>query len=344
VLDLSHLRDCHEFHDMPQTTKHTTHKMMPLAMAIGLMATVAPVARAATEGAQAEAVRYRTEGLELQQQGDLQGAIAKFQSAIRLDDQYAAPHNDLGIAYEMLSRPYDAEQAYAAALALDPSYVRAHTNLAILFEQQGQMDLAANHWQKRYRLGPQNDHWGQVARTWLEEHGYGQVVHAAETPVVSVMPDQPEESKVRASTNAELPVETVEASEAMEEMLTLHSERQRADDARRQAVYNEGSHAVPVSDRQHTRVHLEPMRAVHESARVSAEQPMTAQESAAYAPPPLTPKVQERMSPARRLTRDKLQYFDAMLGEFEDVTDPDGTEWVNRPYSTRLRLQTDTAP
>ena len=113
-----------------------------------------------------EAVQRRVEGVMLQRQGDMDGAIAMFQKAAYLDPTYATPHNDLGIAYESLGRSAEAEAEYQACLALDAGYLKAHTNLALLYEQQGRRDLAGYHWLQRHRLGEAHDPWTRVA----EEH------------------------------------------------------------------------------------------------------------------------------------------------------------------------------
>ena len=108
---------------------------------------------------QEEAVHYREEGYEKQQQGDWDGAISLYQKAAALDPAYATPHNDMGVLYERQGQFDLARQAYEHALSLDPDYLEAHTNLAILYERLGNKESAIYHWLKRYELGEANDPW-----------------------------------------------------------------------------------------------------------------------------------------------------------------------------------------
>jgi eukaryotic-like serine/threonine-protein kinase len=69
-------------------------------------------------------------GMALADKGDLDGAIAEYRAAIRLDSTYAVAHHNLGTA---LGRTGDADGAAAAcreALWLDPNDARTHDNLA----------------------------------------------------------------------------------------------------------------------------------------------------------------------------------------------------------------------
>ncbi len=106
-----------------------------------------------------QAVGFRLEAYELQQRGDLEGAVGTYQKAIGLDPTYATPHNDLGIVFEQLGDDNAAEREYLQAVALDPQYLGAHTNLALLYERLGQRDKAIVHWLKRYQLGEPHDPW-----------------------------------------------------------------------------------------------------------------------------------------------------------------------------------------
>jgi tetratricopeptide (TPR) repeat protein len=106
-----------------------------------------------------DAVTFRQEGYELQQRGDLEGAVGAYQKATGLDPTYATPHNDLGVVHEDLGDFDAAERAYQQAVAIDPKYLSAHTNLALLYERLGQREKAIFHWLKRYQLGDPYDPW-----------------------------------------------------------------------------------------------------------------------------------------------------------------------------------------
>jgi tetratricopeptide (TPR) repeat protein len=64
-----------------------------------------------------------------------------------------------------------AESEYQKALAIDPDYEKAHTNLALLYERKGELEKAAFHWMRRYKLGAPNDPWTYEARQRLEKLG-----------------------------------------------------------------------------------------------------------------------------------------------------------------------------
>lgn len=106
----------------------------------------------------------RDKGYIFQSQGDLEKAIELYQEAIKLDLEYAAPHNDLGVLYEELGWPDKAIDEYTAALTIDPGYLKAHTNLALLYENKGETGKALFHWQKRAELGEPDDPWTKKAR------------------------------------------------------------------------------------------------------------------------------------------------------------------------------------
>ncbi len=110
-------------------------------------------------GLRDEAVKYRTEGYERQQRGDLAGAVEAYQKAVALDPSYPTPYNDLGVIHEQRGEFERAQQAYEQALLLDPKYLQAHTNLAMLQERLGHKDAAIVHWLKRYQLGDPHDPW-----------------------------------------------------------------------------------------------------------------------------------------------------------------------------------------
>jgi len=118
-----------------------------------------------------DAESYRIKGYEAQEKGDVDAAMVWYQKAIALDPNYAAPHNDLGIIYEVKGWLDRAESEYQKALAIDPNYTKAHTNLALLYERKGELEKAAYHWMRRYKLGQPNDPWTYEARERLEKLG-----------------------------------------------------------------------------------------------------------------------------------------------------------------------------
>jgi Flp pilus assembly protein TadD len=118
-----------------------------------------------------EAESYRTKGYEAQKAGNIDPAISWYQKAAELDQNYAAPHNDLGILFEAKGWLDRAETEYQKALSIDPNYQKAHTNLALLYERKGELEKAAFHWMRRYKLGSPTDAWTNEARQRLEKLG-----------------------------------------------------------------------------------------------------------------------------------------------------------------------------
>ena len=106
-----------------------------------------------------QAVTYRTEGYEKQQQGDFAGALSAYQKAAAIDPAYPTPHNDVGVLQEQMGQFEDAKRSYEQALLIDPNYLEAHANLAMLHERLGDKDQAVQHWMKRYELGDPADPW-----------------------------------------------------------------------------------------------------------------------------------------------------------------------------------------
>jgi len=118
-----------------------------------------------------EAEDYRTKGYEAQQRGDIDTAIEWYQKAVNLKPEYASPHNDLGILFEIKGWMDRAEAEYNKALTINPNYKEVHANLALLNERRGDLEKAAYHWMRRYRLGSPEDPWTQEAKNRLEKLG-----------------------------------------------------------------------------------------------------------------------------------------------------------------------------
>jgi len=112
---------------------------------------------------------YRTQGIQLQQHGDLDGAMNLYQKAIELDPAYAVAYNDLGVIYEAKGFVDRAEESYLKAVKIDPSYLSAYTNLALLYQNKRELDKAAVYWKKRAELGSPDDPWTEKARQRLED-------------------------------------------------------------------------------------------------------------------------------------------------------------------------------
>jgi tetratricopeptide (TPR) repeat protein len=118
---------------------------------------------------QEEARSYRAQGFQMQQMGDLKGAMGLYQKAIQLDPGFAVPYNDLGIIYEANGEIDRAEQSYLKAVSIDRNYLSAYSNLAVLYENKRDLKKAAYCWKKRADLGPPSDPWTQRAKRRLDD-------------------------------------------------------------------------------------------------------------------------------------------------------------------------------
>src|SRR5205085_1454398 len=73
----------------------------------------------------------------LEKKGDLDGALAAFKEAVRLNPNDATAHNNLGFALKRKGDPGGAFVAYRKAARLDPKYTTPLSNLAGLGRELG---------------------------------------------------------------------------------------------------------------------------------------------------------------------------------------------------------------
>ncbi len=118
---------------------------------------------------QKEARAYRSQGLELQGKGNLEGALGFYQKAIELDPLYPDAYNDLGIIYERHGYLDRAEEVYLRCIKIDPGYLGAYTNLAFLYENMRDLGKAVSYWRKRVELGSPDDIWTQRAKQRIKD-------------------------------------------------------------------------------------------------------------------------------------------------------------------------------
>jgi tetratricopeptide (TPR) repeat protein len=95
-------------------------------------------------------------GLALKRDGDIKGAIAQYQEAVRLNPKMADAQNNLA---NILYKERDlrgAIQHYRAALALQPNSAGIHMNLGSALDDSGDADGAMTEYKEAIRLDPKN--------------------------------------------------------------------------------------------------------------------------------------------------------------------------------------------
>jgi tetratricopeptide (TPR) repeat protein len=94
-------------------------------------------------------------GNALRQQGRLDEATAVYETAVRLDPDFAEGHNDLGVVLSQRGELTRAVAEFRRALTLRPNFAQAYGNLGMALEKQGQLTEAATAFQQAVKLLPQ---------------------------------------------------------------------------------------------------------------------------------------------------------------------------------------------
>src|SRR6266571_1160185 len=93
-------------------------------------------------------------GLVLAQQGKLTEAMEHYQTALRLNPDYADAHNNVGAVLADQGRLAEAIEHYREALRLKPDYADAHYNWGNALAQQGKPAEAIEHYRQALRIKP----------------------------------------------------------------------------------------------------------------------------------------------------------------------------------------------
>jgi protein O-mannosyl-transferase len=91
-----------------------------------------------------------------QSKGQFDMAIEQYQTALRLNPDYAEAHYNLGITYKSKGQLDLAIEQYRTALRLDPENAAARNNLANIYAFQGLSDRATAEYQSASRLNPED--------------------------------------------------------------------------------------------------------------------------------------------------------------------------------------------
>lgn len=116
-----------------------------------------------------QACLYREEGYKLQSFGDIEGAMAYYQKAIKVDTSCYKAYNDLGVVLEVMGDEEAAIKMYEQAVSVNPAYMSPYTNLALLYEKRGNNEKAIQYWVKRIIYATTKDAWWYKAREHLNK-------------------------------------------------------------------------------------------------------------------------------------------------------------------------------
>jgi Flp pilus assembly protein TadD len=101
-----------------------------------------------------EAQQAYRRALKLSGQTNVEGAAQELEKAIRLDPEYAAAHNNLGVQYAWLGRYQEAEAQFRLTIALMPESSVGHANLALVLAHMGNREEAELNLRRAVQLAP----------------------------------------------------------------------------------------------------------------------------------------------------------------------------------------------
>jgi len=99
---------------------------------------------------------FMQQGIDLCQQGEIEGAIQAFQKELEVNPNNATAWNNLGFIYYQQQRWEESVAACQKAVALKSDYAEAYWNLSFAYEQTGQYVEAAAAIEKGIELSPGN--------------------------------------------------------------------------------------------------------------------------------------------------------------------------------------------
>ena len=133
-----------------------------------------------------------TAGKKMATQGNLAGAVACFNEAIRLQPDYSAAYNQLGKAYQQLGQTEEAIATYEHLLSIDPNLPQAHCNLGAIWQIQGKTEAALEAYQKAIELKPDFALAHLNLGKLYSQQGEWQAAESALQAVIRLQPDSVE--------------------------------------------------------------------------------------------------------------------------------------------------------
>ncbi len=115
---------------------------------------------------------YNNLGNLLKAVGDLKGAQTAYQTALKIDPNFAALHCNLGLTFKSMNLYPDAIASYQKAIQLNPSYAEAYQNLGVVLLKTGYVQESLTAFKTAIALHEQrNPQEAQRLRQSLQEMG-----------------------------------------------------------------------------------------------------------------------------------------------------------------------------
>lgn len=111
-----------------------------------------PEPREAASSSPAE--EHNRRGTELFESENFDGAITKYQDAVRLDPENSAYHCNLGMAYDEAGRDSEALAEYQTTLKLDPNDLTALLSIGYMYSENDRPDEAREAWNRVLQIAP----------------------------------------------------------------------------------------------------------------------------------------------------------------------------------------------
>jgi tetratricopeptide (TPR) repeat protein len=147
-----------------------------------------------------EAIRLRNDnawyhcnlGNALMAPGRFDEAIAHYERALIVSPGHVNAHSNLGVALVQQGRIDDAVGHYMQVLAIKPDHAEAHNNLGVALVQQGRIDDAVMHYERALALQPNNADAHSNLGVALMRQGRMDDAEARHRRVLAINPDHPD--------------------------------------------------------------------------------------------------------------------------------------------------------